>query len=104
MRAFVAPLIVAMVLAPAVSRADEPVITSYSIHYTKLYDDACTTDACEAGACVFTPVTCDDHDACTTDACEGGECVFTPVTCDDHDGGALEIMYPAIKPLPHACT
>jgi len=30
---------------------------------------------------VFTPIVCDDQDSCTTDACEGGTCVFTPIDC-----------------------
>jgi len=71
--------------------------------------DACTSDACNAGACVFTPLSCDDGnacngtescnpatgcvsgtplvcddgDACTSDACNAGACVFTPFSCDD---------------------
>ncbi len=49
--------------------------------------DPCTVgDHCKDGECVTTPMTCDDGDACTTnDRCEGGECVTTPMTCDDDD-------------------
>ena len=50
--------------------------------------DPCTTDRCGADlVCTHTPATgpaCNDHDACTThDHCEAGACVGTPVTCDD---------------------
>jgi hypothetical protein len=45
--------------------------------------DPCTTDACTAGACTFTPVSCDDGDGCTDDACAGGACQSTARTCDD---------------------
>jgi hypothetical protein len=46
-------------------------------------EDACTTDTCAAGACVFTPLACDDGNACTTDACVGGACQFAALDCDD---------------------
>ena len=46
-------------------------------------EDACTTDTCAAGACVFTPVACDDGNPCTTDACVGGACQSVPLDCDD---------------------
>jgi hypothetical protein len=45
----------------------------------------CTNDACQAGACVFTPNSnpCSDGTLCTTsDTCTGGSCVGTPVTCE----------------------
>ncbi|MBN2498514.1 MAG: hypothetical protein JXR96_28240, partial [Deltaproteobacteria bacterium] len=51
--------------------------------------DPCTEDACNpaTGACVFSPVTCNDGDLCTEDACNPatGACVFSPVTCNDDD-------------------
>ena len=52
-------------------------------------DDAnpCTSDACDAGACVFTPKegACDDLNPCTTgDACLGGACAPGGwSTCDE---------------------
>jgi hypothetical protein len=59
--------------------------------------NACTTDACDAGACVFTPIAqctpcisdgeCDDGDPCTADTCSTGVCINPPgndgATCDD---------------------
>jgi len=46
--------------------------------------NACTADGCEAGACVFSPLSCNDGDACTADHCNPGQgCVFTAVFCDD---------------------
>ncbi|MFT7579834.1 MAG: hypothetical protein ACI9MR_001501 [Myxococcota bacterium] len=52
--------------------------------------NSCTSDACNAGACVFDPVNenqnCDDTDACTvSDVCTNGECSGTPRDCDDGD-------------------
>ncbi|MBM4396903.1 MAG: metallophosphoesterase, partial [Deltaproteobacteria bacterium] len=49
--------------------------------------DPCTSDACEAGACVRTPVAaccradadCDDGDDCTTDGCTAHACASTRV-------------------------
>ncbi|HEV8702825.1 MAG TPA: glycoside hydrolase family 16 protein, partial [Candidatus Polarisedimenticolia bacterium] len=51
-------------------------------------ENACTRDACDKGACVYTPTpnaTCDDGDACTTeDTCNAdGKCAGKPVTCND---------------------
>jgi hypothetical protein len=46
-------------------------------------EDACTTDTCVDGACVFTPLPCDDGDTCTTDACAAGLCQHVDVDCDD---------------------
>jgi hypothetical protein len=46
-------------------------------------EDACTTDTCTDGACVFTPLPCDDDNACTTDACAAGLCQHIDVDCDD---------------------
>lgn len=44
-------------------------------------NDACTTDACNAGTCSHTPITCNDNNACTTDSCNSASgCVFTPVS------------------------
>jgi len=38
------------------------------------------------GACVFTPVSCDDGDACTDDTCDPATgCRSEAVTCDDGD-------------------
>ena len=45
--------------------------------------DPCTTDACAAGACTFTPIPCDDGDGCTVDTCVGGTCQSTARSCDD---------------------
>lgn len=50
--------------------------------------DPCTTeDKCSNKVCAGTPIGCDDNQECTTDTCEGGNCVFTPVDddaeCDD---------------------
>ncbi|MCB9637174.1 MAG: hypothetical protein H6721_34115 [Sandaracinus sp.] len=48
--------------------------------------DACTTDSCVSGPCVYTPVSCDDGNACTVDACDSATgCTTTPVDCDDGD-------------------
>ena len=46
-------------------------------------DNACLQGGrCTGGACVGSPVSCDDHDACTVDACEpAGGCVHFAVTC-----------------------
>lgn len=38
-----------------------------------------------AAECVSDP-DCDDLDQCTTDQCQGGSCVYTPVDCMDDDG------------------
>jgi hypothetical protein len=49
-------------------------------------DDACTTDTCEDGECVFTlTVDCDDDNVCTNDSCDAttGACVHTSVECLD---------------------
>ena len=46
----------------------------------------CTTDTCEAGACVHLGAggNCDDGDACTSgDACSGTVCLGTPKICND---------------------
>jgi alpha-tubulin suppressor-like RCC1 family protein len=54
-------------------------------------NNACTTDTCNAGACVHTAVangtTCSDGNACTrTDSCQSGTCVGSnPVTCTASD-------------------
>ncbi|MCK5795879.1 MAG: hypothetical protein KAI47_01760 [Deltaproteobacteria bacterium] len=47
----------------------------------------CTTDSCQANACVHVLKICNDHDGCTTDTCKKttGSCVFTPINCDDSD-------------------
>ena len=45
--------------------------------------NACTTDACAAGACTFTPLPCDDGDGCTSDTCSAGACQHTPLDCND---------------------
>lgn len=47
--------------------------------------DACTTDACQNGQCIFSSLDCDDTDACTSDACSGGICSHSPMNCDDND-------------------
>lgn len=46
--------------------------------------DLCTTETCDAGACVSVPVDCDDGDLCTTDSCDSatGDCVNEDVVCD----------------------
>ena len=55
-------------------------------------DDPCAAETqCDAaGACVGTPVTCDDGSGCTADTCEVGVgCIFAPIDeglpCDDDD-------------------
>jgi hypothetical protein len=59
--------------------------------------NVCTNDACDAGACVFTPRAgctpcdthppdCEDNDPCTQDECVAGECFNWPLdtgSCDD---------------------
>ncbi len=58
--------------------------------HPRICDDgnACTTDACSAGSCVFENNTapCDDGNACTTgDTCAGGSCASGgPSDCNDH--------------------
>jgi hypothetical protein len=51
--------------------------------------DLCTTaDHCEAGACVGTPMACEDVNPCTDDSCgDAGKCLHVPNTakCDDGD-------------------
>ncbi|MBI3834345.1 MAG: hypothetical protein HY287_08460 [Planctomycetes bacterium] len=51
--------------------------------------NACTTDTCQNGLCVYTNNNnpCDDGDACTSnDACSGGSCVGgPPLDCNDHN-------------------
>jgi len=37
-------------------------------------NNACTTDACNAGSCVYTSITCNDNNPCTADACVNGVC------------------------------
>lgn len=48
----------------------------------------CTTDKCEAGQCISTPVewqTCNDNNPCTQkDFCQNGKCVGEPVSCEDN--------------------
>ncbi len=42
-------------------------------------DNACTSDACVDGQCVYTPITCNDDNSCTDDSCDPSTgCVFTP--------------------------
>ncbi len=49
--------------------------------------NACTTDTCNSGTCVYTPITCNDNSACTTDTCNPATgCVYTAISCDDGDG------------------
>ena len=52
-------------------------------------DDACSTHACRAGACVALPLLdCDDQNPCTDDGCEAGAgCVHqaNSASCDDGD-------------------
>jgi hypothetical protein len=56
----------------------------------------CTDDACipADGGCSFVPDdgnTCDDQSLCTSgDHCSAGACVTTPVTCDDGNGCTLD--------------
>ena len=53
-------------------------------------DDACTQgDLCDAaGACVSTPIFCDDGNPCTNDLCAGGNCTTVPNTALCNDGNA----------------
>lgn len=49
-------------------------------------NNACTTDACNAGSCVNTPVSCDDGNPCTVDACDSvNGCSHTPIVCNDNN-------------------
>ncbi|GMV41993.1 MAG: hypothetical protein AMXMBFR64_37090 [Myxococcales bacterium] len=55
--------------------------------------DPCTLgDACTQGACVGTPMVCDDGELCTNEQCEGGSCVTThnKKPCDDGDGCTVD--------------
>ena len=51
--------------------------------------DACTVgDSCSGGACVGSPIDCDDSDPCTDDPCSGGVCTghpFNTAPCADAD-------------------
>lgn len=58
--------------------------------------NACTTDTCNNGTCVYTPITCNDSNACTTDTCNPASgCVYTPITCNDNDGCTTDTCNPA---------
>jgi hypothetical protein len=48
-------------------------------------NNACTTDACNAGSCSHTAISCVDGDACTDDTCDTntGLCPHTATNCDD---------------------
>ena len=45
--------------------------------------NACTTDSCSGGVCVYNPLDCSDGNSCTTDSCSGGACIHTPLNCND---------------------
>lgn len=45
--------------------------------------DACTSDVCADGVCLFTPAECDDNNLCTTDKCIDGECTYFEIICND---------------------
>ncbi len=51
--------------------------------------DLCTVaDQCQAGACLGSPVKCNDSNPCTDDSCDGaGGCIYAPnsLDCDDGD-------------------
>jgi hypothetical protein len=78
---------------------------------------ACTTDACAGGTCVYTPIACDDADACTADYCDPGKgaCEAAPIAaCDgcqvDADCGASTLCVSlhcdegACRAVPLACV
>ncbi|MCH8969268.1 MAG: hypothetical protein IIA66_09155 [Planctomycetes bacterium] len=50
-------------------------------------DNACTTDACDGGACTHTPLDCDDGIDCTDDTCVVGTCQHEPLTDDNDEDG-----------------
>ena len=47
--------------------------------------DACTSDSCAEGTCVYTPVSSDDQNACTGDSCDplSGEIAHVAIECGD---------------------
>jgi len=60
----------------------------------------CTTDTCNAGVCVFTPIDCSDGNACTSDLCNptDGSCINVPnptIICDDGDACTVDSCVPA---------
>ncbi|HEU5073654.1 MAG TPA: metallophosphoesterase, partial [Polyangiaceae bacterium] len=67
--------------------------------------DACTSDACESGDCLHTPLDCDDADPCTTDGCDSGAgCWYTLIegctaTATTSPGGGAAATT-ASAPLP----
>ena len=65
----------------------------------------CTTDTCENGVVVNTPVgSVDDGNACTTDACDPstGITVHTPIPTDDADACTVDTCDPATGIVSHA--
>lgn len=58
-------------------------------------DDACTTNACVADQCEFTPIDPDDFDVCTTDTCDpAAGPVHTAVDAADGDLCTLDLCDP----------
>lgn len=58
--------------------------------------NACTTNSCVNGQCVYTAISCDDGDACTTDTCDPATgCVHTPISCDDGNACTTDTCDPA---------
>jgi hypothetical protein len=58
--------------------------------------DPCTTDSCSAGSCLHVPVNCDDGNACTSDACDAGGCKYIAVVCDDDNVCTDDSCNPAV--------
>lgn len=58
-------------------------------------NDACTTDTCNSGTCVHTPVSCNDNDACTTDTCDSLlGCQHSATNCDDGNPCTVDACNP----------
>jgi subtilisin family serine protease len=59
---------------------------------------ACTTDTCNRGGCLHTPVGCSDHNACNgVETCDpaSGHCVpGAPLVCDDGDACSVDTCDP----------
>src|SRR5206468_10703624 len=58
-----------------------------------------TTDRCDpaSGACLHSPVNCDDQNQCTLDECDPhtGACLHVPVNCDDGNSCTADACDPA---------
>lgn len=50
-----------------------------------------TTDACVAGECVYTQVSCNDNNACTVDTVNSsGQCTYAQISCDDGKSATVD--------------